>query len=495
MRYAIALLALLIHVSPAIAQVAARDHLLDLWAKTWRADRNERIVFVPAWGRIVSSLTSDHGSPWDYDTHTPLILAGPGVRPGRYTARVRSVDLMPTLSRLLGRPDDARLPGRVLTEALVPGAPRPRALLTVVLDQCGHDALAADLPHLPTLSKLAARGAWFTDCRVDYLPTITALFHCVLGTGQYPVVNGITSDKLFDPMQQKYRNAVDDGDPAPILVPTLMEQWHREQGGRPRVLAVSTAARATVELAGHATGEPPDRRMVAVWWDVPRERWATNARFYRLPASIADLTLERVFGTVPRRWLGHALDTPEARYLSPLMSTLVAETMVRLIESEKIGGAGGPTDLLHITFKDTDTAGHHHGNGSPEFREALRAADRALGRVIEALERLTGPDGLVVLVTADHGGLPEALRQAGARVTEHDMEAYLRDELPVKSGGKPWLRNVVNPQVYLRPGGLASNGYTEDDVVRALERNPAIAAAFSGAEIMERQHGHRLAWP
>lgn len=484
MRHAIALLSLVL----ATAAVAGpnRDHLLDLWARTWRADRNEPVVYVPAWGRIVSALTSDHGSPWEYDTHTPLILSGPGVKHGRFKGLVRSVDHMPTLSRLLGRADDPKLPGRVLTEALTPG-PKPKAILTVVLDQCGHAGLMRDLTELPALSKLVANGAWFDDSHVDYLPTITALYHCVLGTGQYPVVNGITTDKLFDLAKNTYFNAVHDGDPKPILVPTLMEAWHREQGYRPRILAISPAARATVELAGHNTGEAPAERKVAVWWDSKTERWATNANVYRMPPVIADLSLEKVFGTLPKSWLGHPLDTAEARSQSPLMSSLVAETMVRLVNSEKIGGTGGPTDMMHITFKDTDTAGHHHGNGSPEFRDALRAADRALGRVIAAIERQTGPDGLVVLVTADHGGLPEALRQSGARVTEDEMEKYLRDRLPVKKGGKPWLRDVVNPQIYFLPGGLASNGYTERDVVRALERHPAIAAAFTGQEIMARQ--------
>lgn len=485
MRYATALL-LGILTSTALAAGPNRDVLLDLWARTWRADSNEPVVYVPAWGRIVSSLTSDHGSPWEYDTHTPLILWGPGVKHGRYTGLVRSVDHMATLSRLLGRADDPRLPGRVLTEALQPG-PKPKAILTVVLDQCGHAGMVRDLTALPTLSRLVAHGAWFENSHVDYLPTITALYHCVLGTGQYPVVNGITTDKRFDLAKNTYWNAVHDGDPKPIRVPTLMESWHREQGYRPRILAISPAARATVELAGHNTGEPADARKVAVWWDTKAERWATNETFYRMPPVIKDLTLEKVFGTLPRSWLGHPLDTPEARSQSPLMSSLVAETMVRLANSEKIGGTGGPTDLMHITFKDTDTAGHHHGNGSPEFRDALRAADRALGRVIAALERQTGPDGLIVLVTADHGGLPEALRQAGARVTEDEMEAYLRRALPVKTGGKPWLRDVVNPQIYLLPGGLESNGYTPSDVVRALERHPAIAAAFTGAEIMARQ--------
>ena len=461
-----------------------RPRLAALWARTWRRDRNEDVVFVPAWGRMVTSLTSDHGSPWAYDAHTPLILWGPGhVRPGDYLEMVRAVDLMPTLSALLGRPPDVTLPGRVLEDALVPGAPLPRAVISVVLDQVGFDALAQDLADLPTLSRLAREGAWFRDCRVDYLPTITALFHEVLGSGRYAVQNGISSDKLWDPQTRKYRNAVDDGDPAPIQVPTLMELWQREQGGRPRIVALAGVPRTTVELAGHRGAEPADNLKAVAWWDTERERWVSNPAYYRLPPEAACVTFRTVFRELPADWLGHRLDTPEARYRSPLMASVVAEALVRIIETERIGGAGGPADLLHVTFKDTDTAGHDHGNGSPEFRTALRAADRGLGRVLAALERQAGRDGLVVLVTADHGGMPEKLRQAGARVTEKEMARWLLERLPVKPGASPWLRDVVNPQVYLIPDGMKANGYTPELVARTLEQHPAIEAAFTGTEL------------
>ncbi|MGH9261884.1 MAG: hypothetical protein ACRD08_18655, partial [Acidimicrobiales bacterium] len=61
-----------------------------------------------------------HGSPHDADAAVPLLLMGPGVRAGRYPARVGVVDLAPTLARLLDVPPLEPLDGRVLTEALQP---------------------------------------------------------------------------------------------------------------------------------------------------------------------------------------------------------------------------------------------------------------------------------------------------------------------------------------------------------------------------------------
>jgi predicted AlkP superfamily pyrophosphatase or phosphodiesterase len=49
-----------------------------------------------------------HGSPYHYDRHVPLVLMGPGIEPGVREDRVATVDLAPTLARILGlqTPDD-----------------------------------------------------------------------------------------------------------------------------------------------------------------------------------------------------------------------------------------------------------------------------------------------------------------------------------------------------------------------------------------------------
>jgi predicted AlkP superfamily pyrophosphatase or phosphodiesterase len=59
-----------------------------------------------------------HGAPYAYDTHIPLILFGPGVRAARHERRVRSVDIAPTLARILRIPAPQGLDGEVLPEAL-----------------------------------------------------------------------------------------------------------------------------------------------------------------------------------------------------------------------------------------------------------------------------------------------------------------------------------------------------------------------------------------
>jgi hypothetical protein len=57
---------------------------------------------------------TNHGSPYNYDVHVPLVWFGAGVKPGSYTERVGVDDIAPTLSHLLGIPIPPRAQGRVL---------------------------------------------------------------------------------------------------------------------------------------------------------------------------------------------------------------------------------------------------------------------------------------------------------------------------------------------------------------------------------------------
>lgn len=60
-----------------------------------------------------------HGSPYDYDTHVPLIFYGPGIQPGRYMAESSPCDIAPTLAALLRIEPPPNIVGRVLNEALM----------------------------------------------------------------------------------------------------------------------------------------------------------------------------------------------------------------------------------------------------------------------------------------------------------------------------------------------------------------------------------------
>jgi predicted AlkP superfamily pyrophosphatase or phosphodiesterase len=65
--------------------------------------RSGDVFFVPRQYNVITyaKTGTSHGSPWPYDNLVPLVLAGHGVRPGRYAGEIRAVDVAPTVSTLL----------------------------------------------------------------------------------------------------------------------------------------------------------------------------------------------------------------------------------------------------------------------------------------------------------------------------------------------------------------------------------------------------------
>ena len=74
------------------------------------------VLLEPYWMRQASGTT--HGTPYSYDTHIPLVLLGPGIRPGAYHKAVALNDLAPTLATLLDVETPSGSVGRVLEEVL-----------------------------------------------------------------------------------------------------------------------------------------------------------------------------------------------------------------------------------------------------------------------------------------------------------------------------------------------------------------------------------------
>jgi predicted AlkP superfamily pyrophosphatase or phosphodiesterase len=79
------------------------------------------IVFEPNW--FVNdfdglTVASTHGSPWNYDTHVPIVFAGSRLRPAKIDRGVRTVDIAPTLSALLQIKPPSGSVGEPLVEVL-----------------------------------------------------------------------------------------------------------------------------------------------------------------------------------------------------------------------------------------------------------------------------------------------------------------------------------------------------------------------------------------
>jgi predicted AlkP superfamily pyrophosphatase or phosphodiesterase len=114
---------------PQVSRVYTREQLLDGRFAADRVDSRVvrsyfprrsgdlEIILDPGW--IRGSTQATHGSPYNYDSHIPLILMGPMFRAGRYYRAAALNDLAPTLAAVLDVETPSGSVGRVLEEALV----------------------------------------------------------------------------------------------------------------------------------------------------------------------------------------------------------------------------------------------------------------------------------------------------------------------------------------------------------------------------------------
>jgi len=89
--------------------------LFDAMRKTWNSGISGDVQYAvqPYW--MFGSAGSTHGSPYEYDTHVPLLVWGPSwVQAGRRAGRVEIADIAPTLAGLLRLPPPAASEGRPL---------------------------------------------------------------------------------------------------------------------------------------------------------------------------------------------------------------------------------------------------------------------------------------------------------------------------------------------------------------------------------------------
>jgi predicted AlkP superfamily pyrophosphatase or phosphodiesterase len=95
------------------------DPIARRWVHQFPAASNVALVItLTPFSIFGESSVATHGSPYDYDTHVPVIFMGPWFARGRYPEFVRTVDLAPTLAEVAGVKTSEKIDGVVLRRAL-----------------------------------------------------------------------------------------------------------------------------------------------------------------------------------------------------------------------------------------------------------------------------------------------------------------------------------------------------------------------------------------
>jgi len=463
-----------------------REDFLQRFARGYYPGRSGQVFVVPREGDFITvrdpNYAFTHGSPWPYDSRIPILFYGPGfIRKGAFATPISQQDIAPTLAALLDGPPPPNATGRTQRQLLGQTSARPKIIAVFVLDAMRADYFERYADLMPNLSRLRRDGAWFSNARIDYLPTVTSVGHATVGTGTDPRFHGQVTNNLFNVTTGKPQQAYDKVDPRELMVPTLADLWNIRTEGRSVIIGQGGAIRAVVGLVGHGAcivgGKP-------MWLGsyASDGGWETNPSCYRLPETLAASNARAYWEAAGGTWMNHDISSPTKFRASSLFQEFEGDALVGVIEHEALG-ADDITDLLMVNLKGPDYTAHAYGPDSAELRATLTELDRQMGRVLGALEKKAGAGQTVIAITADHGMAPEP--GAGHRRVYWDevADAIHQKFDPVEKRVVRYYEDPANQQIWLDRERLRSLGFTLGDVAAFLETLPYIQAAFTEDQV------------
>ena len=333
-------------------------------------------------------------------------------------------------------------------------APRPKLLVTIVIDQFRADYLTRFAPQFGEtgFKRLARRGASWTGHYGQYA-TYTGPGHALILSGSYPYINGISTNKFFNQDTHRSEAMVFDSEsevlgvkktdpdmdvsPRSFIGTTVGDELALATARQSRTISLATKGRGAILLGGRLgksyfmnddTGEMTTSTYYAsvlpnwvVGWNTKKLADASFGNTWERAQPEAAYALSgpddaRSEGdskglgkTFPHKVNGKLTapgpDYYEAFVQTPFANDYELDFAKAAVENEQLG-ARGVTDLLAISLSAIDLAGHTFGPSSQEVQDLVVRLDQQLGVFLDWIYARLGEQNVVVLVTADHGATP-----------------------------------------------------------------------------------------
>ena len=361
-------------------------------------------------------------------------------------------------------------------------APDVRLVLLVAVDQFRYDYLTRfRAEYTDGFKRLLTDGAVFTNANLEHYPTVTAVGHATMLSGAIPAVSGIIGNdwfdretgasvaSIFDPAV-KPLGAVTGGAASPrrLLVSTLGDELKMASPAvkgapeAPRVIGISLKDRSAILPVGRGAD-------AAYWWDTKSGSFVSSTYYFTdIPEWVRAFNERKVADasagaswtllsapSAPFRQLPAERSGPlyEAVYASPFGNELLATFAEEVLTHEKLGQRN-VTDLFAISFSSNDSVGHTFGPDSPQVRDIAVRTDRALGRLLNRVDKLVGLQNTLVAFTTDHGvaPVPESLRERslpGGRLTNKELFDPIQRALAARYGEAKWVPATAGTSPYL----------------------------------------------
>ena len=363
---------------------------------------------------------------------------------------------------------------------------RPKLVVGIVVDQMRWDYLSRYYDKFCDggFRKMLDGGYSYNNCLIDYIPTVTAIGHTSAYTGTTPAFHGICGNNFYIDGNEVYccadKTVMPVGSdnmkagqmsPVNLLATTIGDQLRLHTDFRSKVIGVSYKDRAAIFPAGHAAN-------AAYWLDLKNRQFITSTYYMKeLPQWVKDfnkvLKENKVF-----KELGKNIG------LSAEAGHITVDMAIAALKGERLG-QGDETDMLCVSFSETDVIGHKWSTRGEHTDEAYMELDKDMEKLFEALDEQVGKGQYIVFLTADHGAahnwkfMQDNRLHGGPWLSESlrtDLEHYVAQKLGNK---KPVVKGIVDYRFFLDHEGIASEGLelqrVKDVIIEYLRKSPNLS--------------------
>ena len=468
----------------ALIKQTCADNTHEVLLRTWRGimpGRSGDLQIISKFPDYIGSGLT-HSSPYDYTQEVPFFLYGPGyIKPGTYDKPVTLADLAPTTGALLHFPFDAP-DGTAQTEALQPGRPLPKLIVTLVWDSGGMDVLNAWPKDWPYLKSIMGKGAWFTHATVGASPSNTPTGHAMIGTGAFPADNGMVDEyvKVNNRIEKPNANG-----PAFMVLPTIADLYDRAMHNDPIVGGLATLS-AHLMMIGHGSewnGGDKDiavareKEDAATGGDDSAVSWnLTTAMkpFYDMPKYVNDLPtidrynaqLDAMDGARDGKWRQNSIAQFNNGFDTPARTPFQTQLFEKVISQEGFGADDVP-DLLYLNYKAIDVIGHAFSANGIEMSDALKVQDEHLQILMDFLNRTVGKGKWVLALTADHGTNIDPAVSGAFQIDNTAIENLLNQKFD-DGDNVPLIDKFRTTEFWFNESELAQSGHDLVDVANFI---------------------------
>lgn len=281
---------------------------------------------------------------------------------------------------------------------------RPKLVVGIVVDQMRWDYLGRyyDQYQEGGLKRLINQGYSCDNCLINYLPTITAIGHTSAYTGTTPAFHGICGNDFQIDGKPVYCCGDDSVDPVGtdnrkkgcmsprnLLASTIGDQLRLHTDFKSKVIGVSYKDRAAILPAGRSANG-------AYWLDIKNKQFITST-YYR--TELPDWVKTYNKGLKKNKELQKLTEDVG---LYPLCGHMTTDMAIAALKGENLG-KGESTDMLCVSYSQTDVIGHKFSTRGDKTDEAYIELDKDIARLLNSLDEQVGKGNYLVFLTADHG--------------------------------------------------------------------------------------------